>query len=258
LPHGAARVNKLLQIVSGFMIVGPDSTICDACPSMERCVENRIKPYTKSCVVVQTPPPRQIIRDVENPKLEMFEQLLSNILESDDTNKVLCWGSYLPELDDMEAVCRKLKVGHVRVDGDSTKHIKEIEDKFAEDPDCRVYVGQVRSGVGINLTSANYAVYYSLPWDQVQYHQSLERNNRPGQVRAMTVYRLIGDDTIQEFVAQVLAHKDHIAYTLVEKIACAQCDQQARCGPENIRPFRQGCKYQSEAVRPIAKVGVIR
>lgn len=261
LPHGAARVNKLMQLLSGFMIVGPDYTICDACPALADCARKKIRPYTEDCMVVKQPPPKKVMRDIENPKLEVFEQLLGNIMESDDTNKVLCWASFTEELDDMERACKKLGVGYVRVDGSNTNRIREWEDMFQLDPKCRVYIGQVKSGVGITLTAANYAIYYSLPWDPVDYKQSLERNNRPGQTRNMTVYRLLSskqNDTIDRFIAEVLTFKDLISYTLVEKIACAQCTDRQRCSDEKNMPFRKGCKYQASANRPIAKVGVVR
>lgn len=258
LAHGAARVNKLLQVVSGFLIVGPDVAICDACPNMPTCVAQDVRPYTTACAVVKVRPPTKVVRDVENPKLEAFEDLLTNILEADATNKVLCWGSYLPELDDLEALLRRKQVGYVRVDGSSSHRVREFEEAFAQDPATRVWLSQVSAGIGINLVAANYAIYYALPWDLAKYLQSMERNNRPGQTRPMTAYRLLGRGTLDTYVAKVLEHKAHIAFTLVEKVACAACDDQGRCGPKGYRPFKEGCKYQPDIHRPIAKVEVIR
>lgn len=257
LPHSAARLTKLMQVLSGFMIIGPDTSICNACLNLVTCAEAGIQPYTKQCVVEPSKPKKEVLRDFGNPKLETFKQLLSNVLEADDTNKVLVWASFKEELKDIQEVCKELKVGHVVVDGSNTAHIKEFEDKFQTDEKCRVYVGQVKSGVGITLTAANYSIYYSLPWDTVQYKQSLERNNRPGQKRDMTVYRLISDCGVDKFIASTLQFKEHIAFTLVEKIACTQCTDQDRCLKEGNLPFRGGCKYQSAAARPIAKVGII-
>jgi SNF2 family DNA or RNA helicase len=259
IAHGASRVLKCLQVVSGFLINGPDMTICDGCPNVEHCAEKHIKPYTKKCEVVQTAPPKEIIRDIENPKAELFEDLLRNILDADSTNKVLCWASFRPELDDMVAICKKLGVGYVRVDGSNTDRIKEWEDEFQGNPKCRVYVGQVASGIGITLTAANYAIYYSLPWNRKQYNQSLERNNRPGQTRKMTVYRIIARDTFGEFIAKSLQFKESIAYSLTEQVACARCDRgnQERCAREQNHPFRRGCIYQDSVARPVAKATVV-
>lgn len=257
LPHGAARVTKLLQVSSGFVLLPQDETICNECPHMRRCITAGIKPFTKKCLVE----PKKIraeLRDFENPKLELFEKALTYILDDKPENKVIAWGTFLPELDDMEKACQKMKIKYVRVDGSNTNKIGAIETVFQTDADCRVYIGQVSSGVGITLTAANYMLYYSLPWDRVSYRQSLERNNRPGQTRAMTVYRLMGRGTLDEFVAATLSYKDMTAFTLTEQIHCASCKDQARCAKEENRPFSKGCIYQNTTVRLVARPRVIK
>lgn len=257
LPNGATRVNKLLQLTSGFMKQGLDLSVCDGCEHLAACAKAKIKPYTRACHVVKKKPALAVIRDVENPKLEIFEQLLDNILQSDVTNKVLVWANFTPELDDLEAVCKAKKVGYIRIDGKTTKKIESMQEKFETDPACRVSIGIVSAGVGITLVAANYSIYYNLPWNGVHYHQSIERNNRPGQRRSMTAYRMIARDTIVEYVASALAYKDLVSFTLLERIACSQCDDQRRCSAQNNRPFRPGCKYQPEMRRPTAKVDVV-
>jgi SNF2 family DNA or RNA helicase len=260
LPHGAARVMKLQQVLSGFIRDSLNLSVCDSCSHMATCVPEKIKPYSRRCKVYPVKPALPIYRDVENPKLEAFEALLETILDSDPTNKVLCWASFTPELDDLEAVCKRRGWGHIRIDGNTTKHIAALEDKLQKEPACRVSLGQVRSGVGITLTAANYTVYYALPWDPVAYKQSIDRNNRPGQTRSMTVYRLLADPkygALDTFIAYTLSFKDQLAYTLTEKVACGPCLDKPRCMSEGNRPFGKGCKYQSTVTRPLAKAEAI-
>lgn len=260
LPHGAARLNKLLQLVSGFMYEGVDLSVCDACPRMETCVVEDIKPYTRGCSVYPTRPKRKTIRDVENPKRDVFTDLLAQILAEDPTNKVLCWGCYDPELDDMEAAARKLGVGSVRLDGSTTGRISAIEDAIREDPSCRVLVGAISAAVGINLQRANYTIVYSMPWKPLQYLQALERNNRPGQTRKMTVYRLLtpeGSGVVDRMVEASFRFKERVGYTMVEMIACAGCPRAAGCSLDGTVPFSQNCAYASTVARPIAKVTLL-
>lgn len=257
LPHGAARLNKLLQLASGFMYEGADLSVCDACPRMEACVAEEIRPYTRACVVHPRRVAPKTIRDVENPKREVFASLLKQILDEDPTNKVLCWGCYDPELDDMEVVAKKLGTGVVRLDGATTGKIGAIEDAIRDDPACRVLVGAISAAVGINLQRANYAVVYSLPWKLLQYLQALERNNRPGQTRNMTVYRLLtgeGSGVVDRTIDAALRFKEKVGYTMVELIACASCPRAAACSLDGTVPFSQNCTYASTVARPIAKV----
>lgn len=259
LPHGAARVNKMLQVLSGFVILGADYSICDACPRMDECVAQKIRPYTKKCEVVQSAPERRVLRDIETPKLDLFKEQLQSILDSDPTNKVIVWANVTEELDDLEAAVKALKVGCVRVDGKTYARQKRI-DSFQQDPACRVYIGQVSTGIGITLTAANYTIFYSLPWDPLQYQQAVDRNNRPGQTRNMTTYRLLTSNAswaLDRYVAKVLTFKEGISLTLTGLIACGSCDRQQACAQEEILPFREKCKYAANVARPVADVEVI-
>jgi len=259
MKHGAMSLLKLRQILSGFLILDKDKTVCDGCEHMMNCVAEGIEPHTPNCLVYPKGETRKILRDMENPKKELFEALLEQILSSDETNKVLVWADFWPELDDVEAACKKLKVGYLRVDGRNTHLAGPMVIRFFNDPDIRVWVSQTSAGIGINLTPANYSIYYSLTWNWTTYRQSLERNNRPGQTRAMTVYRLLAQGTLDGFLAKVLEHKDRVAFTLLEQITCATCleDTRARCLLTDSRPFRGQCSFQPHLSRPVAKAETI-
>lgn len=260
LPHSAARVQKLLQLVSGFLINGLDDQICDACPNMEHCVEEGIRPYTKRCLLVQRKPPREVVRDVENPKLELFENLLEKILTDDPTNKVLCWGIFTEELADMESVCRKLGVKNVRLDGKTTKNVAQIQQTFQEDPECRVLVGMTSAGIGINLPAANYAISYSTHASSIKEEQKDERMARPGQLRAMTSYRLLtSPDTpaVDRRMASLLKFKHKVSLTLLDKVACSTCERQEACSLDGTVPFRDKCKYAAAVAKPTAEVKIL-
>jgi SNF2 family DNA or RNA helicase len=260
LHNRAVAINKLLQIISGFVIEGTDTSICDACEHMEGCVENAIEPYTKKCQVVQKAPKMRVIRDMENPKLEVFKDLITQILESDPTNKVITWGIFKEELDAMQAVVHSLGVKSVRLDGKTTRRSGEVEDAINKDPSVRVLIGMMSAGVGLTLTTPNYMIYYSLPWLPLRYWQAMDRFNRPGQRRRMTVYRLLtseGSDVVDRCVAGVLKFKDRVEATMVSRIACVQCNRMAACALDGTQPFRENCTYAAAVDRPITKVKTI-
>lgn len=254
VPHGAARVTKLLQITSGFVIRGKDLSICDKCPNLVPCVEARTRPYTKHCVVVPNDPPREIIRDVENPKLKLFEYLIDQIFDEDPTAKIIGWGVYTEEIEDMARACDARKIKYRRIEASSIVKVRALQKDFRDDPEVRVVLGQVSSGIGIDLTPGTHMIFYALPWDRTQYRQALERNSGPKQTRRTYVYRLLARDTIAEYVAVSLNFKDRVAFTLSEKIACATCFEQARCAKDQCQPFRKGCIYQSDMDRPRVEV----
>ena len=260
LPHGATRVQKLLQLISGYVLLGVDDEICDACPRMEHCVEQQVRPYTKKCAVATAKPPRKVLRDVENPKLDLFSSLLEQILQESPHNKVICWGAFTESLNDMQTVLARLKVRGVRLDGSNTSRVQEIRQPFQTDPNCRVFVGMVSSGIGIDLSAANYMIYYDMVWDPRVYAQAEDRNMGPAQKKAMTVYRLLTSSAtpaLDRFVAGVLKFKNRVSFTMLEKVTCASCDRQAECALDGTVPFRENCKYAAAVSRPVTKVKLL-
>ena len=230
MPHAAARLAKVMQVTSGFIMVSEPS--------------------------VDLKPKKWLLRDFGNPKLETFEELLETILE-DDEAKVLCWANLIPELDDMEETCKKRGWGYVRLDGRSTGKSGEIEQQFQTDPRCKVMIGVSSVGVGITLTAANFTVYYSPPFNRVHYRQSLDRNHRPGQNRKITVYRLIGKDTVESAVLRVLERKEDFARMLTAKVDCSCCVEAVRCKEGNIQPFKPGCIFEPEFIKSFVKVEAV-
>lgn len=258
IPHAAVRLVKLLQVASGYLNLGPDKTICDACVHVRECVRANVQPYTRKCKVVQRMPEDRVLRDFENPKLETARYYFERILAESPTNKILVWCLHTDELTDLEGLLKEMKVGYVRVDGSNTSKIQTWEDRFQGDPECRVYLGQVASGVGVTLTAGNYTIYYSLPYRPIHYKQSMERNNRPGQTKVMTVYRFMVQGTMDTFIGRLLENKDLIEYSMTELVACGTCDRNHHCVNEDIRPFRDGCKFKSNVNRLVAVPELIR
>lgn len=256
IPNAAVLVNKLLQVTCGFMYLKPDvPNICDGCKHLRDCIENKIRPYTSKCEVDKTPHPPVVQRMARNAKLDVLLAKLDEIL-ADPTHKCIIWGQFRPELDWIaEALNKhwdetKRTATLVRVDG-QTPNVQSQADIFNENPDCRVYLGQVETGIGITLNAANYMVYFSVPWKLLTYDQSLERNHRVGQKRDVTVFRLLGRQSIDMHIARGLSTKRTVAETITSALICSHCDRQETCG---ATLFGEGCKYQRDVARQTARV----
>jgi SNF2 family DNA or RNA helicase len=72
-------------------------------------------------------------------------------------------------------------------------------------------------GVGIDLTRAHYAVYYSLGFSLGDYEQSRARLHRPGQTETTYYYHLIAQDSIDEKVYKALAEKKDVVTAILEE-----------------------------------------
>ena len=91
---------------------------------------------------------------------------------------------------------------------------------MAEDIDiCGVQLKA--GGVGIDLTRARYAIYYSLDFALGDYDQSRKRVHRPGQTRPTIYVPLIAEDTILDGPRRYVTGKLDAKWELF--IECPYC-----------------------------------
>lgn len=256
IQNAAVLLNKLSQVISGFILESPTKPVCDGCPHLSSCVEQRVQPYTNKCVVAPKAPPSQVHTMKENPKLDALEELLDGILV-EPGNKVIIWAVYKAELNAIEARLKSRKVGYVRVDGSNSGDVQTRVKQFNTTDSCRVYLGQIATGIGITLNAATYMVYYTLDWSLGTYLQSLDRNYRAGQTEKCTVYRLLGRKTLDQYKAAALEQKRDISAILTNKLACIGCGKRFECLTNKVELFDPGCVYQRSARRAIAKAEII-
>lgn len=239
--HGAIRLTKIMQMCSGFYYIPRAATgnYCDECDHLFDCVSRDIEPGTNRCLNAEAKIV-DVFKYKENPKLEALEDLLEDILE-DNEHKVIIWGNYTTELDDIEDLLIKLKYTYIRVDGTNTQHIKKYEERFQTDPECRVYLGQIHTGIAVTLTAAKYSVYYSRAWSIDAWDQSRGRNFRIGQTQKTIVYRLVGVQSVEKQQLIALDNRHDIAEILTKNVECMLCEQYEDCSTKGISPWCEGC-----------------
>ena len=79
-------------------------------------------------------------------------------------------------------------------------------------PDApRLFLLSTRAGgLGINLTAADTVIFYDHDWNPSNDAQAMDRANRLGQTRQVTVYRLITRGTIDERIVQLARVKKDV------------------------------------------------
>ena len=89
--------------------------------------------------------------------------------------------------------------------------------QFQEDPNTMVFVGQIdTAGVGITLTAADTAIYYSKTWNYATYEQSLSRIHRIGQRNTCTYIDLVCEKSIDSKITEALKRKQDLATNIVD------------------------------------------
>ncbi|KAJ2833206.1 DNA-dependent ATPase fun30 [Coemansia furcata] len=115
--------------------------------------------------------------------------------------KLLLFSQFTSLLNILEVVFRLWNIEYCRLDG-STKvdERQAMIDEFNRDGNqLPVFLLSTKAGgFGINLTSANVVVIYDSGNNPSEERQAEDRAHRVGQVKDVRVYKLIGNDTIDE------------------------------------------------------------
>lgn len=147
-----------------------------------------------------------------NPRLEALHELIEDIPPGE---KFIIWSTFHENYKQIGSVLDKLKIPFTELHGGvSGKDRQANIDRFQNDPSCRAIVAnQAAGGVGVNLTAASIAIYYSRNFSLEQDLQAEARNYRGGSEihKKITRYDLVATGTIDELVLEALASKMDMA-----------------------------------------------
>lgn len=148
------------------------------------------------------------------------QKVLEDLLESiPRTEQVIVWSIFRQNYEDIKEVCEKLSISYCEcIGGMSTQRQLEAVEAFTRG-DYRVLIGHPRSlGVGINLVTASYCIYYSKGFSLEDYEQSQARNYRGGSEihNRITQYHLIANGTIETKISESLINKQAIGAELLK------------------------------------------
>lgn len=148
----------------------------------------------------------------ETPRMAALQELLEGIVTN---HKVLVWAVFKENYEQVKSVCEKIGVKYVEVHGEISNEKKFSNVKaFTEDDSIRVFIGHPGSGgIGVNLVSASYSVFFSRSFSLEHDLQAESRNHRGGseQHEKITRIDLVAPGTIDELVLKALANKQSIS-----------------------------------------------
>lgn len=141
----------------------------------------------------------------KNPRLNALLEILSDI-----DSKVIIWARFKADLKAIERALGSLAVAYYgEVSNDARADAVE---RFQNDPKIRYFVGQPQSGgIGLTLTAADYAVYYSNSFDLETRLQSEDRCHRIGTKNNVTYIDLEAPKTVDTKIIKALRSKKNLA-----------------------------------------------
>jgi superfamily II DNA or RNA helicase len=147
-------------------------------------------------------------------KWELYREILGECLESG--HKVVVFTQFLGMIELMSRHLEELGVGYVKLTGASVRR-GEIVDRFNQDPDCRVFLGSLKAGgTGIDLVGGSAVIHYDRWWNAAKEDQATDRVYRLGQRRAVQVFKLVTEGTLEEKIAALIEKKRQMMASVVQ------------------------------------------
>lgn len=140
------------------------------------------------------------------PKLDALDEIVEEVCDR-EKKKLVVWSRFRPVTSFIEEKYSHLKA--VRLAGDvDAKERSRIIHQFKTDPDCRLFVSQVKAGgEGLTLTEANHQVFYDRWWSHSVNYQAEGRLHRIGTKGTVVVFSLACRESIDQNVIRMLADK---------------------------------------------------
>jgi len=148
-------------------------------------------------------------------KWDLYQEILAECLESG--HKVVVFTQFLGMIDLMARHLEGLGIGYVKLTGASVRR-GEIVDRFNQDPACRVFLGSLKAGgTGIDLLGGSAVIHYDRWWNAAKEDQATDRVYRLGQKRAVQVFKLVTEGTLEEKIAALIEKKRQVMASVVQE-----------------------------------------
>jgi superfamily II DNA or RNA helicase len=170
---------------------------------------------------------------IASSKLAAFARLLEGLLEN--RHKVLVFSQFVDHLSLIRAHLDAQGVGYQYLDGSTPmQERKRRVDAFQAGQGDVFLISLKAGGVGINLTAADYVIHMDPWWNPAVEDQASDRAHRMGQLRPVTIYRLVARHTIEEGIVELHQHKRELADSLLEGT-----DAAGRMSPQDMLAMLQ-------------------
>lgn len=154
------------------------------------------------------------VEQVSKAKLNALEDILEQAFSED--KKVVVFARFIPEIEAIEKLVKGMGASYAVIKGDITNRGEQVE-KFQNDKDCKVFIGQIQTcGMGLTLTAGSIAVFYSLDFSYSNYEQSRARIHRIGQDKRCIYIHLVAKNTVDERILDALKAKADISKLLID------------------------------------------
>ena len=143
-------------------------------------------------------------------KLDTCMELVRTAVDAG--HRILLFSQFTSMLDLIAARLDDEGVGHLSLTGSTSKEERaRLVARFQAGGAPVFLISLKAGGVGLNLTAADVVVHYDPWWNLAAQDQATDRAHRIGQTRAVSVFKLVVQNTVEERIVQMQERKRDLA-----------------------------------------------
>ncbi len=141
-------------------------------------------------------------------KLQVLMEMLPEMIE--EGRRVLLFSQFTSMLRLIEAEVSRRGIAYVKLTGQTQDRQAPIE--VFQNGEAPLFLISLKAGgVGLNLTAADTVIHYDPWWNPAAENQATDRAHRIGQDKAVFVYKLITEGTVEEKILELQERKRELA-----------------------------------------------
>jgi len=147
----------------------------------------------------------------QSAKLDLLMTMLPEMVE--EGRKILIFSQFTKMLGLIENELETHNISYSKLTGQTRKRDQAIT-RF-QDGEVPVFLISLKAGgVGLNLTTADTVIHYDPWWNPAVETQATDRAHRIGQNKAVFVYKLIAEETLEEKILEMQKGKKALAESI--------------------------------------------
>lgn len=167
--------------------------------------------------------------DGDSVKRKATMELIRNAV--DEGHKILLFSQFTSMLEIIEEDLKKEKISYYKITGQTKKEERlELVNKFNSDDTPIFLISLKAGGTGLNLTGADIVIHYDPWWNVAAQNQATDRAHRIGQQKAVSVYKIIVEDSIEEKIVEMQERKSE----LVEDMLSSEGSSLSKMSKEDL------------------------
>jgi len=195
--------HKVRQAIANKGLSGSHITILDALLKLRQvCCDPRLLQLSQARLVK------------ESAKLELLMQMLPEMIE--EGRRILLFSAFTKMLGHIEAALKKEGISYSKLTGQTRDRDAAIEQFKSGQADVFL-ISLKAGGVGLNLTEADTVIHYDPWWNPAAENQATDRAHRIGQDKAVFVYKLVTENSVEEKIIAMQAKKQALAEAVYNK-----------------------------------------